>query len=1337
MRPALREELPGLLFLLGAVVFGAVYLAPELALMHVALNDDVLHLTASERLLEAFRHGEPFLDPWVSEWALGYPLWRSYQPLPHLLAAALFGATDAFVDHATAFAWLQYLLLVFWPASVYIGARALGFRPLAAGLASVLVLAPNGTGDMGRYGIEYGAFVWRGSGLYTQIAALHAFVLTLGLVARALDSGRHRALAAAALAVTALCHIVFGYTAGISALVLALVAPSKQRSERVARLVVIGGLAATLVAWFVIPLWLTRDVINHSRYESAFKWDSFGAQAILTEIASGKMLDAGRLPVLSVLMLMGLGVVVRRVREQLPRQLLALTTIWLLLFFGRATWGQLLVLFGVPADLHLHRLQGAFELCAVLATAWGLHRLFAGVAAYAWRLPLGAALAAAIALLAYDRAAYLKQSESWGNTSLKVYGLMAADVRAVIADVRALLAKTPGRASAGLAAGWGRTFKVGDTPFYGLLSRAHIDQASFLYHSMSRTSDLMVLRDESNPAHVDAFGLRVLVAPAHMQVPPHFRRYAQHGMFAVYEGTAEGYFGLVDVTGVYSGPSATKFEPGKAWLQSSLPRTRQVVALTEHPALSASLPRVPRWASLPSAPASTTCGRVTHESKNGEIHQADVTLDRDCHVFFKSTWDPYLVARVDGERVPLLEVTPGFGAIPMRAGNHRVEVRYEPGPLRPIAFVLGLLVFAVAASWIPARKRFDAFQAKLASVLTVTSTRLDDPRWKTAGALAVLSLIALRPLFRGRLINGHDATEYVPRLVEFARVLADGHIPPVWAPDLSAGYGQPLFQFAPPLVYLTALPFYAVGARSLDALQWGLALLHTAGATATYLVARHFGCSRVAAVGVATAWLFAPYTALDLFVRGAFAEASAVAVAPIAVWLLLRCLTLPSIPSVIGAGFGIALILLAHNAAALLLLPALALLVMSSAGSRTGRLASCGAIAVGLALSAYFWLPAFTEKHFVQTDLLRAGFLDWRLHAVAWSQLLFSPWGHGLSGPGLKDGMSFALGLPQLLLAAFGLWQAFRGSVRARRAAMIFGLVAFCGAWLATSSSAVVWQHVEALQYLAYPWRALMLPGLFVPLLCVWALQGLKARWQLSAIAVLVLANVAHTEPKGYLTFDEEYYAPESIAKKGLNTTTREEYRPREARVPQPYSAAKLLDRTGGLEVLQQRLSSVTQEFHVRARNVTRAEFATFAYPGWKATIDGKETRLSIVPSRATQEITIPAGEHTVRLELHPTPVRLWSAILSFVTALLAGALVVLSKTRTRHASLRNARAVDVLSDEKARAMSSGIFIGGARTAGSGSNGVAPAAESVSKKPQSKRLTGTQGARSKRARRSR
>src|SRR6266511_3213000 len=88
----------GLLLVACAIAFNAFFLAPELRISRAPLNDLVFHRAASERLEASLEHGEPFLDPWVSEWSLGYPLWRSYQPLAHLLAALLAFASSSAGD---------------------------------------------------------------------------------------------------------------------------------------------------------------------------------------------------------------------------------------------------------------------------------------------------------------------------------------------------------------------------------------------------------------------------------------------------------------------------------------------------------------------------------------------------------------------------------------------------------------------------------------------------------------------------------------------------------------------------------------------------------------------------------------------------------------------------------------------------------------------------------------------------------------------------------------------------------------------------------------------------------------------------------------------------------------------------------------------------------------------------------------------------------------------------------------------------------------------------------------------------------------------------------------
>ena len=534
---------------------------------------------------------------------------------------------------------------------------------------------------------------------------------------------------------------------------------------------------------------------------------------------------------------------------------------------------------------------------------------------------------------------------------------------------------------------------------------------------------------------------------------------------------------------------------------------------------------------------------------------------------------------------------------------------------------------------------------------------MTSPRAATA-AIAALAVVALHPLFGGRLVDGHDAHEYPPRLVEFARVLADGHVPPVWAPDLGNGYGQPLFAFAPPLVYVAALPFHALGLGLARSLQLGLLVLHAVGASATYRIGRRLGGTRTAAVGGTAAWLFAPYLALDLFVRAAFAEAAALAVAPAALLALLRALDRPTAGRAAAAAVAIALVPLAHNAAALLLVPAFALIVLAQAvtaprPSRVATLASgSGAIGLGLALSAYFWLPALVEKEFVHIDRLLKGGLRWSEHAVSPVQLLWSPWGYGLSVAGPDDGMSFAVGPVHLLLATLGVAVAVRESSGARRTlALVFAALSLAGAWLATTWSSALWSRIETLQYLAFPWRTLLLPALFLPLLATFALDR-AGRWAWLPIAVLVAVNLPHARAQGVLAFDDEDYAPASIASRGVTTTTREEYEPRGVERRPPYRAARVVGLGGALAVTPVSRRAAREEVLVGSPFRMPAEWTTFYYPGWTLTIDGVPAAIGPLPVTGTIGFELPPGDHRLVLELTPTPVRNAGMLVTLLAAL-------------------------------------------------------------------------------------
>ncbi len=293
-------------------------------------------------------------------------------------------------------------------------------------------------------------------------------------------------------------------------------------------------------------------------------------------------------------------------------------------------------------------------------------------------------------IIASERADYLAVNAKWGESNLAAYERERDDLNATLWDVRTILLERPGRVSAGKAAGWGSTFRIGDTPVYAFLTRAHMDEVSFLYHTFSHSSDIMVLRDEDSQADANLFGIRAVVAPSTQKMPAWMRLRSMHGRFAVYEASSEGYISLTDIGANYGGSLKDALNPDGHWLTSPMIRAGYAIALEGKPTFA-------RFDPIPKPPSLGPRGRVVSESKDGETYRAEIAALRSCYALVKITYFPGLQVTVDGWSVPIVRVFPDFCAMAMPVGKHSIEVSYRPGWLKPALFVLGFALVVGAA----------------------------------------------------------------------------------------------------------------------------------------------------------------------------------------------------------------------------------------------------------------------------------------------------------------------------------------------------------------------------------------------------------------------------------------------------------------------------------------------------------------------------------------------------------------------------------------------------------------------------------------------------------------
>jgi hypothetical protein len=685
-----KESTIALALLASTLVANAIGLAPELTIGRQDRNDGAMHYPLVRGMVHEIEHGDYPFDFWAPESSLGYPVLRTYQPLAHAIVAATYFALFKHVALITVFVWVRYLAVVLVPLTFFVTARLLLLPPItaaAAAILSALVSTP------GLYGLESSSYLWVSFGLFTQAVAGHFALLTIGLAFRAIRGGRLLAVTGVLLGLTFLAHFVYGYIAGLTICLIALL-PAADTALRVRRTIRVGAIALLVSAFELVPLLLDGAIINHSRYEPLWKWDSVGALGVMGLLLTGDLLDHGRLPLLTILALAGVVFYFRDVMSIHKRRTPAETFIvlgailWILMFFGRPFWGRLLILVGVLPDMPLHRLIGGVQIFLVLIAAIQLSFLWQ----YLLRKTHVAVAALAMIVLLFpmvrERENYLADNRSSGYSSLAAYEAdhTAVDHALDVARERG------GRVYAGPSDGWGKEFKIGGPPVYAYLNEAGVPEVSFLYHSMSLPSDLMQRFDMTSEAQYRLFDVRTVMSPADGSVGvPHFlASLPSAGPIAIYAAPGRSHFDVVDAPIAVKITRHSFYDINDRWLRSDWVQNGQYLLLDFGQDPDGTNYIRPD-SDLPPSRSLPPPGAVLQEQQSGSDYEAEIEAARSCYLLFKETWHPNWRALVDGQPVSTVMLSPGFAGVPVTMGKHRVSLRYQPEKWQPVLAAGGIL----------------------------------------------------------------------------------------------------------------------------------------------------------------------------------------------------------------------------------------------------------------------------------------------------------------------------------------------------------------------------------------------------------------------------------------------------------------------------------------------------------------------------------------------------------------------------------------------------------------------------------------------------------------------
>lgn len=554
--------------------------------------------------------------------------------------------------------------------------------------------------------------------------------------------------------------------------------------------------------------------------------------------------------------------------------------------------------------------------------------------------------------------------------------------------------------------------------------------------------------------------------------------------------------------------------------------------------------------------------------------------------------------------------------------------------------------------------------------------------------LAGILLAAAWPLLRPYQVRGHSAYIDLCRAEAFHAAVEGGDWTPRWLPDFYRRHGSPLFNFYAPFTYYVIEAFRLLHASGLWALKLAYLFFWLLALVGMYRLVRALFNPAVAAAGAAV-YSVSPYLLTDLYVRQGIAEFAAFGVLP---WLWLsffRLIRTPRWWSPTATAAAFAALILTHNITAMVFAPLLLTFIAIAAKDRRGAWRGLAALGCGMALAAFFWWPAMREIKFTHAEAsLTGGINHYQNHFLFLDQLFARKWEFGSSVPGRDDGMGFMfgevlwIGLFWLLLLA--MQPKVRRLLPEIRLSLFFAAAAIGCLLLTLPITRPLWDLLPLISYVQFPWRFL-LPATFFGALCLpaglatlpikyrtvgawfFALAALLAGWRFmearytfhnqethEVMANLTVAQAKEAGRNPIFQRPDKMLSIENLRLNLITSTTFHDYLPAWVNpdsLPKESPEATIAEAEG-LEILTADWGYPWLSAQLRAATEQTVVFHHFFFPGWRATIDDRETDIKIEPETGRMTVVMPPGEHKLRLEFTDTPARRWSKIAGAISLL-------------------------------------------------------------------------------------
>lgn len=537
-----------------------------------------------------------------------------------------------------------------------------------------------------------------------------------------------------------------------------------------------------------------------------------------------------------------------------------------------------------------------------------------------------------------------------------------------------------------------------------------------------------------------------------------------------------------------------------------------------------------------------------------------------------------------------------------------------------------------------------------------------------------LCLILLWPLFKAPYFSHHDELEVI-RLFEMNKCFQDLQIPCRWVPDLGGLYGYPLFNYYGPLPYYYGELIYFLTKNLLVSVKIMFAASFIGSYIFMYLLGRKIWGQLGGSLS-AIFYTFAPYHAVDFYVRGAMGEMWGLTLLPALLWAVIRLNEVTNVFNLAITSLFIAFLILAHNLSAFIFLPILSIfVVVIFLKNRKKKFLyySFAALILGLLLSSFYFLPAIFEKDLVHLDSLTSGYFGYTEHFKGLKRLFLDySWGYGSSlrevPGGEKDNLSYQVGIIHtfvFLLSFLVVKLLWKRGKELTIPIIFFQVVTLTSIFMIHPRSDLVWKLIEPLKYLQFPWRFLIIVIFAISLIsgCVLLLTKnakQKIIFWVALVCLIFIANFSFFKPEKFIYItDQELLSGKNWDKQIKRSIF--DYLPIFAKEPPVELATTRYDiLTGDAQVSDFKEGTNWISFKIDTKGHTIIRLSQYYFPEWKIKVNNEEIKFNYKNNHlGLMNFILGKGSYKVEARLFDTPIRKIANILTIIAFLITLILLV------------------------------------------------------------------------------